>query len=263
MSDSQIEGVSPPPRKKRAMSTKWSVVYGERIAKWIITAGGLLVIVAVLGIMVFLFRVVMPMLAPGQETGSVSYSVPQAADAVWVNADEFQSLATVVGRTGNVATFHLATGEVIRTDRFDFEGAVVTGVGGTLDRNDVAFGFQNGTVRFGTVSFDNRSVSRNAVPANMRELNSRDSVSGEQIYSQVQSGDFRTIIPIAELGESQQISDHPIVALDYRRGGTAERPTMAFLTVDNTGQARVSFSSVRRNLMTNEEDVTTTTTDLP
>ncbi|MFN3825423.1 MAG: ABC transporter permease subunit [Pseudorhodobacter sp.] len=248
---------------KRAKSTRWTVIYGERIAKWVITVGGLLVIVAVLGIMVFLFRVVAPMLSSGQEIGSLSYRVSEASNPAWLNADEFQSLATVVGRDGATTTFHIATGEVIQTGRFDFGGREVTGVGATLDRRSVAFGFEDGTVRFGQVGFDVQSVPRSRVPTDLRELNSRDLVSGGQIYSQVQTGDYRTIIPVTELGDAAQISDFPIVALDYRTGGTPERPTSAFVTVDATGIARVSNSTIRRNLMTGAEDVTTTTVELP
>ncbi|MFN4171981.1 MAG: ABC transporter permease subunit [Pseudorhodobacter sp.] len=248
---------------KRAKSTRWTVIYGERIAKWVITVGGLLVIVAVLGIMVFLFRVVAPMLSPGQEVGSLSYRVSGTSNPAWLNADEFQSLATVVGRDGATTTFHIATGEVIQTGRFDFGGREVTGVGATLDRRSVAFGFEDGTVRFGQVGFDVQSVPRSRVPTDLRELNSRDLVSGGQIYSQVQTGDYRTIIPVTELGDAAQISDFPIVALDYRTGGTPERPTSAFVTVDATGIARVSNSTIRRNLMTGAEDVTTTTVELP
>jgi ABC-type uncharacterized transport system permease subunit len=48
---------------QRSKETRLSVKYGESIARGVITVGGLLVIVAVLGIMVFLFRVVAPMLA--------------------------------------------------------------------------------------------------------------------------------------------------------------------------------------------------------
>lgn len=248
---------------RRSKSTRWSVVYGERVAQGIITAGGLLVIVAVLGIMVFLFRVVMPLLLPGETVGQIEHRIPQAANAVWLNADEFQSMATAVGANGAVTTFHLSTGEVIATGQFDLGGAAVTAVGGTLDRTRIALGFDDGTVRFGRVAFENRSVPRAEVPSDLRALDDRDFVSGGQIYSQVRTGDFRTIIPVADLREATQISEVPIVALDYRTGGTPERPTSAFLTVDANGVARVSNSSTRRNMMTNEEFVTTTTADLP
>lgn len=263
MTDANVQPQNPGLPVKRSKSTRWSVIYGDRIAKWIITVGGLMVIVAVLGIMVFLFRVVAPLMSPGEELGQVNYSVPAAADAVWLNADEFQSLATAVSRDGSVTTFHVATGEVIVTDAFDIGDIDVTAVGGTLDRTNIILGFADGTVRFGQTAFGNRSVPASAAPSDMRSLNGRDLVSGGQIYSQVRTGDFRTIIPTNTLGDAEQISDAAIVALDYRTGGTAERPTSAFLSVDADGIARLSRSVIRRNLMTSAEEVTTTTTELP
>jgi phosphate transport system permease protein len=79
------------------MNTRASVKLGENVAKWVITVGGLMVIVAVLGIMVFLFRVVAPMLAAARSGFSVSYQLDTEQDVIWVNGDEFQTLGTAVG----------------------------------------------------------------------------------------------------------------------------------------------------------------------
>lgn len=263
MTDTNMQPAAKINRPRRSKSTRWSVVYGERIAKGVITVGGLLVIVAVLGIMVFLFRVVYPLLTSGSETGQVRHAIAEIENPVWLNADEFQSLATTVGRDGQITTFHVGTGEIIKTDRFDFDGIAVTATGGTLDRSEIAMGFEDGSVRFGEILFDNRSVSRNDVPSDMRRLDQRDFLSGEQVYSMVRTGDYRSIVPMAELREAVDVSDAPIVALDYRTGGTRERPTRGFITVDGDGIARVSQSTIRINMMTNEETVTTTTTRLP
>jgi phosphate transport system permease protein len=248
---------------QRSKETRLSVKYGESIARGVITVGGLLVIVAVLGIMVFLFRVVAPMLAPGEEVGSVSYTVPDMENTVWINADEFQSLATAVSATGDVTVFHVHTGEVVARRQFDFAGREVTAVGGVLTRDRVAFGFDDGSIQFATIGFDNKSVPRAQVPDDMRRLDERDLVSGEQIFSQVRTGDYRTIIPVTELEGTEQVSERRIVAIDYRIGGTPERPTLAVITVDSAGVGRVSNSSVRRNLMTGEETVSTTSSELP
>lgn len=263
MTDTNLEPQSSGRIVRRAKSTRWSVVYGERVAQSIITVGGLMVIVAVLGIMVFLFRVVLPMLTPGDTVGQIEHSIPQASNAVWLNADEFQSMATAVSQDGAYTTFHLSTGEIIGTGQFELNGATITAVNGTLDRTQIAVGFDDGSVRFGRVGFDNRSIPRARVPSDLRALDDRDFVSGGQIFSQVRTGDFRTIIPVTELEDGTQISEVPIVALDYRTGGTPERPTSAFISVDANGIARVSNSSIRRNMMTNEEVVTTATTELP
>ncbi len=249
--------------RQRSMDTRTSVKLGENVARWVITVGGLLVIVAVLGIMVFLFRVVMPMLAGGEELGSVRHQLATDQDVIWINGDEFQTLGSVVGTEGRVITFHVPTGTEVSREEFDFEGATVTAVSGTLARDRVAFGFDDGTVRFATIGFDSQSTSRRNMPPGLTELDERDRMLDGRVFTEVGTGDFRTLSAVSELGPSEQISEFPIVAIDYRVGGTRERPVLAFATVDSEGAVRVSRSRVQLNMMTGEETVTTTTVEAP
>jgi phosphate transport system permease protein len=248
---------------ERSRETRASVVYGERIAKWVITVGGLLVILAVIGIMVFLFQVVMPLLSRGEVTAERNFVVQPAEDVAWLNADEFQSLAIRVATDGRATTFHVPTGRVLSTAQLDFDGATATAVAGILTRDMVAFGFEDGSVRFGTIGFEITTTARRNAPADLVPLDQRDFYSGETIYTPVQTGDYRTIRPIKNVGEPEQISEVAIVALDYRRGGTVERPSLAYITVDAAGVARVSRSTIQRNLMTGAETVRTRTATLP
>ncbi|MGY6710190.1 MAG: ABC transporter permease subunit [Rhizobiaceae bacterium] len=249
--------------RQRSMNTRTSVKLGENVAKWVITVGGLMVIVAVLGIMVFLFRVVAPMLGGGEVIGSVRYQLETDQDVIWVNGDEFQTLATAVGAGGRVITYHVPTGTELTREQWDFEGAEVTAVSGTLARDQVAFGFNDGTVRFATVGFGTQTTSSRNLPADLTEINWRDRTADGRVYTEVGTGDFRTLFPETELGESEEISEHAIIALDYRVGGTRERPTLAFATVDAVGTVRVSRSRVTVNMMTNVQTVETTTVEAP
>ncbi len=248
---------------ERSKETRASVIYGDRIAKWVITIGGLMVILAVIGIMVFLFRVVIPLFSSGTVEAEIQYSLDAADQIAWINADEFRTLATTVTAGGQVSTFHVPTGRTIRTDNFDFEGLTATAVGGVLARDRIAFGFEDGTVRFGSVSFPTTTTPRAAAPQNWVALTDRHFLADGAIYTEVQTGDFRTIRPDYEIGEAIEISEHPIIAIDYRVGGTVERPTSSFVTVDAAGVGRVSRATTQRNLLTGEETVRATTAVLP
>ncbi|MCC5793511.1 MAG: ABC transporter permease subunit [Chromatiales bacterium] len=83
------------------------------------------------------------------------------------------------------------------------------------------------------------------------------------VYTRVGTGDFRTLSAVSEPGAISSVSEAPIIAVDYRVGGTVERPTLSFATVDAAGKVRVSRSTVRVNMMTGEETVTTNTLELP
>jgi phosphate transport system permease protein len=223
------------PRRTRAVAQPGhprSVIWGEKIAGGVITVGGLMVIVAVLGIMVFLFRVVMPLMAGGEMLGNVRYQLDTEQDVIWVNGDEFQTLGiAVVGAEGRVITFHVPTGTEIAR-QFDFGGAEVTAVSGTLERA-IRLLSASTTARCAlpTGLFDRDH--RAAQPARgAARLDARDRMGDGRVFTEVGTGDFRTLSSVVELGEAEAISEHPIIAVDYRVGGTRERPTLAFATVD-------------------------------
>ena len=249
--------------RQRRMTTRTSVKLGENVARGVITVGGLMVIVAVLGIMVFLFRVVMPLMAGGALEGNVRYQLDTDQDVIWINGDEFQTLGLAVAAEGRVITYHIPTGTEVARDQWDFRGAEVTAVNGTLQRDRVALGFDDGVVRFATLGVETATTARRNLPGGLTRIDDRDRMGEGRVYTEVGTGDFRTLSSVIELGEGQQVSDLPIIAVDYRVGGTRERPTIAFATVDAANQVRVSQSRVQTNMMTGEETVTTTTTDLP
>ena len=250
-------------RRKRSMDTRKSVIWAEKIARSVITVGGLLVIVAVLGIMVFLFRVVMPLIGGGQVIGSVSYTLPTSERTAWLYADEFQTIGIRIGEQGELLNFHVPSGTVLGRSSIDFEGRQLTASAGTLERDKVLLGFGDGSVQFMRLSVEVTTTAEAAFPTTAAKLDEHDFLIGDAVYTRVLSGDYRTLRPSMELGALEKISDAPIVALDYRIGGTVERPTIAFATVDANAQARVSQSRVQRNMMTGQEIVRTETTDLP
>lgn len=252
-----------PIKRQRDLTTRSSVMLTESIAKWTITIGGLMVIVAVLGIMVFLFKTVSPLIGGGAVKGQVSHSLSLPQASVWSTADEFQTIGTVLTQQGNVLHYHIPSGQTIQTSSLDFEGRELTAIGGTLDRDRVAIGFSDGSVSFAQFLVRAASTPADKLPAGVTDLDARDRVLDGTTYTQVQTGDFRSLTPSVTLSTYQQVSDQAIVALAYRVGGTVERPSLAFASVDAAGQVRVSRSRVQRNLMTGQETTTTTTTELP
>ena len=250
-------------RQRRSMTTRRSVIWGEKIAGAVITVGGLLVIVAVLGIMVFLFRVVMPLLDTGEKGASISYNLNLPAPAVWLNADEFQTTAVVVSADGKVTNFHIPSGTVISQTDFDFGDQRSNVVSGTLDRGQIAFGMDNGEVRFATVEINATATAAAALPAGVKSLDDRDFLYEGAVYRQVRTGDYRTLRPDNKLGEVIQVSEHPIMAIDYRMGGTVERPTYAFMTVDTSNVARVTRVTMQRNMMTGQMTARSNSVQLP
>ncbi|MDP2400135.1 MAG: ABC transporter permease subunit [Burkholderiales bacterium] len=245
------------------MDTRKSVVWSEIISRWTITLGGLLVIVAVLTIMVFLFWVAVPLIGGGKQVGSVSYALPSSEKTAWLYADEFQTIGIRVGDQGEVLNFHIPSGQVISRSNVPFEGRRLTASAGTLERDRVLLGFDDGSVQFMRLRVETRTTPGADFPQAASKIDGRDFQFEDSVYTRVLTGDYRTLRPLNEVGATEKISDLPIVAVDYRVGGTVERPTIAFATVDANAQVRVSQSRAQRNMMTGAEIVRTETTELP
>jgi len=260
---------TPPPGggrvTRRDKSTKRSVLLGDRLAGVTITVGGLMVIVAVVAIVVFLVRVALP-LAGGVGDLDQRLVELEPKRSAWVNADEHVTVAARVASDGSISGFHVPTGEPLFTRRFDFgDGIEATAAAGVLRRDSVLFGFEDGSVRFGSVAFRITTVTRAALPGvGYRRLSDTDLVAADGVvFTKLRENQFRRVELVTELGEAEQISEFPVIAADYRVGGTAERPTRSFVTFDTAGIGRISRAEVTRNLLTNEESIRLRTATLP
>lgn len=249
---------------RRDKKTKRSVLLSDRVAGITIRAGGLLVILAVIGIVVFLVKVAAPLAGGGKD---ISQSLVELAAkrTAWINADEYRTIGVRIAADGAISAFHLASGQPVASMNLDFDGATAITTGAVLRRDEVVFGFEDGTVRFGRVGFDISVVTQASVPVTgMRQLSDADAVSIDGVvFSKLRENQYRRIELVAEVGEPEQISEFAIVAADYRVGGTVERPTRSFVTIDGAGVGRISRAETQRNLMTDEETVRVRTAILP
>ncbi|MBL8642963.1 MAG: ABC transporter permease subunit, partial [Rhodospirillaceae bacterium] len=103
-------------------------------------------------------------------------------------------------------------------------------------------------------------------PTELKPLrDSGDFTDGTGIYTPISDTQLRRTVVQVELGTPQQITPggEAIRALDYRVGGTAERPSQSFITIDDKGIGRVTRSETKKNFMTGQETVTLTTSELP
>jgi phosphate transport system permease protein len=249
--------------RRRDRSTRKSVLLIDKVAAASITVGGLLVILAVVGIMVFLVEVVLPLTGGARPLGHDAYVVSPPKRMAWLIADEYGTLGIRVGADGAASAFHLRTGRLVATGQLDFGGTRSTAVGGVFNRDQLLFGFENGTVRFGTAAFDIAVVPEDALPNDAEELDERDLVAGDAVYTRLPGNQYRRMRMKLAMDEPQRISESPIRAVSYRVGGTVERPTRSFVTFDAAGAGRVSRAQTQINLLTREARTSVSTSELP
>ncbi|UYN94631.1 MAG: ABC transporter permease subunit [Enhydrobacter sp.] len=250
---------------RRDKATKRSVILADKAADWIITVGGLGVILAVFGIMVFLLEVVVPLFTGGSVVETVAArAAEKPGDVVMDRMDEYRTLSVALTTAGDPAAFHVPTGKAIEAPSMDFGGKRATAFARTIATGDIAFGFADGTVRFGKIGFDVKVLPARDVPPNATLLGGKDRTDGRHVFSELPGNQARSISVSASIADPQEVAPGAaIVAVDYRVGGTVERPTRAFVTVDEKGVARLSFAETKVNLLTRKETTNIVTSTLP
>jgi phosphate transport system permease protein len=259
------EGERSTVNRRRDRRTRRSVLLADRIADWAIRVGGIGVIVAVFAIVVFLAQVAAPLFGGARVEGERKFSTPGATARVlglWV--DEYKSLVLTLLESGEISLVHIASGRSLPSARFDFGGNRVTSFGRTLTDNYVAFGFADGRVRLGRLDISAQTLPGDAVPARAERLDESTFADGQTLYARIAGNQVRKISIATELDPAQDIAPgKAIVAIDYRRGGTAERPNEAFVTLDSAGTVRLSRTETRRNMLTGREQKTVTSVEFP
>ncbi len=252
---------------KRNKKTSAAVIFADKAADRTITVGGLLVILAVFTIMAFLVWVCLPLLRGGELAGRASYSIPVAEGGyLAAQTDEHQTVAIDLAADGKLTAFHVPTGATLPAPAFDLGGQSASAFAKTLKGSDVAFGFADGTVRIGRLNLRQPVVPSEAAPpaSEMRKLDERDFLSGNSIYSLI-PGQYRRTQVAVEADAPQQIAPAgtAILKIDYRVGGTAERPLKTFVTLDAAGKIRLSQLDETVNMMTGETEARVLTSEIP
>jgi len=245
-------------RAARKRGTLRRVRLADRAAALTITIGGLSVIVAVLGMLVFLASEVVPLFYRGDATQRLSGQAEISGNVLFGMTDEYLGLATVVLDGGDAATIELSTGKVLNRVPLVPEGAELSAWSFSRGDGAFAFGYADGRVQTGTLGYaasfltaDERSDAVNALAAGGRLAQGRGYVE------RVQLDQFRLVEPNIVVGDPVSIESGtgPIVAMDYRLSSasqwlvaTREDGTAVFNLVRVTtplggGKPRMRFSS--------------------
>ncbi len=101
---------------------KWS----DRLAEWLITLGGLGVIVTVLLIAFYLVYTVIPLFQPASIEVRASFAtpLPEAGESVYLSSDETLDLGFRLTGSGAMIFFSLSDGSPVRVERLSLEAGV-------------------------------------------------------------------------------------------------------------------------------------------
>lgn len=243
---------TPGPPQHPRRRTRWTVRAVDRLARAVISIGGLLVIGAVLLVCVYLTIVVLPLFRGNELRESASHVVMRGErDPRAMKSDEYRSLAWLLGDDWEIRVFRPDTGERVSA-LTPFEGTPPRCVSVDAERDDVVFGFDDGTIRQGRLTFASEVLSPEQVPIGARSLREGERLTdGGRVLESIEGGRVRSQRLEFELEEPTKLSDSAIVLLDETR--LPNGYVIAALAAD--GNLMVRSATTRTNLMTGEETV--------
>ena len=253
------------PQKKAKKTRRW-VLVADKLANNSITIGGVLVIGAVLGMMVFLVWEVIPLFKGGVLNSKHEYFSAQPGEgSVAISLDDYKTIASAVSQDGKVALWHAKSGHLLDSDAFNLGDKKVTAFAWTIDNLNYAFGFSDGTIRLGHIKYKVEILKPDDVPAGLTKLDASDSSDGRHVYSAVPGKQFRKIHVELSLDDETRISAEslPITAINYRVTDFGERPSSSVVAMDSSGKPYSIVSESRLNLFTRKLTTKATKKELP
>ena len=233
----------------------------DRLARWLIAAGGIGTIVAVSLVCVFLVWVVLPLFWPAKVRQESEAKVDWSADPPrHIALDEDQLLGYALLADGSLVAFRPDNGQQVA--RQDFLRATPP-TAAAFDPQGVraAFGFADGRVRLANIHFTTTFVDPAELPENKRNLRAGDvDVWNEAVLTRAAAGQFRLRSLVAELDPPIEIAGAGnIQRIDYSARPSGEM----FCVLSAEGRLELHETHRRENLLTGETVIETTGSELP
>jgi phosphate transport system permease protein len=238
------------PTTARRRPTPRRVILADRLADRTIRVGGVLVIVAIFGIMIFLVAEVLPLFRGGAIVAEMQYRIADGGQRRLLAIDEYDGMAVEVDTAGRFSAFHVGTGTSVPIEAPAVEGIGLTTVTVAPDGRNFALGTADGRILLGEVVFRTTVLPRERALARLRMLDGRDGLDGSRFYSLLSSGEWRRTQASVRLAEPLVASSDgaALLRLALRLSGTPERREQNLLSLDAAGRLRLVRARARLNL---------------
>ena len=152
--------LGPPPPRTSPRTTARSVLFFDALAGGVVRVGGIMVILAVIGILVFLVATVLPLFRAAQVVERpVAGKVPVEGHLHLLAVDEYRQLACAIGESPEVVCFRPDTGEVLQRIAMPrLETARVACAHRAIRSSDTVVGTTDGRLAFLSIAFSSDFV---------------------------------------------------------------------------------------------------------
>lgn len=252
--------------QRKEKKVRKSVIIVDRIADRTITIGGILVILTVLAILIYLVQETIPLFRGGEITSRTEYRHEMPSEGIISSGvDEYKTISFILYDDGTISFFHARTGIILEQYKLNLAEDNIKVYSETINKRHFALGYDNGYVQLLEISFPYQILTAEEVPDDAEELNALDLRKGREIYTHIPGGQFRKIHSEVVIEDPIQVSEegNPIIGIDYRVSGEAERKTRAFVTVDSEGTIKLNHIKTKMNLLTGQKRQTISQSLLP
>lgn len=203
----------------------------DHLAGVLISVGGFLVIVAVLGICVYLVAEVLPLFRGAKMHETATLSTPATSPRLVV-CDEYKRSALLIDAKGLASLVNLGDGRVVSKGTLASEGRRVTAMSRESSSGRVAIGLDDGSVRTGEIQIEGETLGKDEIPASVASLEvgeagvvpPRSDDAWGAVVERISDSQFRVLRPKIELGEPAALENGKgsVVSVDLRTRGSDE-----------------------------------------
>lgn len=259
---SSNQGFTGRARKRR---TRWTVRVADRVARAMITIGGIGTIVAVSTICVFLAWVVLPLFLPATSVPLPGITVSgdaadEGARVLHVAVDEQQVMGLLLRKNGSLEVFRTSDGALL--DRRPIvEGKTVSAVSFSVDGTSAAFGFEDGSVCLAKFLFVNSYFSAAEVPDEIRGIDVGDRRQWQKgIVERIDEEQFRLHALNVEVRATIATSaTSPILLLDHSIPSSGP----IICTYSGDDRVRITVLKERKNQITGKSTTGRADSEIP
>ncbi len=247
--------------RTRRRTTRWTVHLADRAARWLIVAGGIGTILAVSVVCIFLVWVVLPLFLPARvESRQESQPAWSAAAVRHVAIAPDQLLGWALEADGSLVCFRPDTGALVARDPLLVETPPTAAAFGTSGGR-AAFGLADGRVRLADLEFANTFLTDEKAPPELRRLGQGELAAYDDgVATRTPAGQLRLEKLSVKLEAPIELTgSQPIRLIDYSPRPTGEM----FCVLSDDGHLQLHATETRENLLTGENVVEVTGTELP
>ncbi len=203
--------------RARRRTTSASVLWIDKLARSVITVGGIGTILAVLGVAVFLVWVVMPLFLSAEISELETFEPGWQESPVHIAVDDYGLLTWALFASGEIEVFRVSNGE--RRDQLElFEPGLLRSWSFSPAGDRAIFGLRDGTVQVAEIAFETEVLQLDGLSGEQRSQLEGTAEGGvvdfeDGVLQRIPGGQVRRQRLAIALGERIQVGSGPVTVV--------------------------------------------------